>query len=394
MAQQPENVLFISHSTLDRDLIEALTDCLRVGLGLQQRQYFASSLDGTDVTVGTDFKQFMRTRLRSAKVVLQIVSPAYLDSQFCSWELGASWVLAARSFPLLLSPLRPTDFSGPLSNPHVALLDARGLNDLRDVLVQSIPGLSVAGDWERTRDAFLERARTELLPALQKAWRTTAQDRLRRSARYGEATADVQALLQKLSEASQAWTRHNWPPEPGFKVEGLPHLQPKLDDVARTLAGIFTKVCGVTCNVTIKALHWEADGFYVRDMARSNGARRLTDPVAGNTDFESLFNDDGDVFFSNDIPLLQTAGNYSNTHTRPDGTLPYKSAIVWPVWALVPPEDDHENDGYLRPDLKAFLCVDSPEIDTFSERETALGAGVAALLHPLLSPYLEERDEH
>ncbi len=103
-ATEPSLLVFISHSSKDRALAEALTDLLKSALGLFSTQIRCSSVDG---------QSKLREEVNAAKVVVGLVTPSSLTSSYVMFELGARWGADLFLAPLLAG-VRANELSGPL----------------------------------------------------------------------------------------------------------------------------------------------------------------------------------------------------------------------------------------------------------------------------------------
>jgi hypothetical protein len=115
--------IFISHSSKDKALAEALTDLLKAALGLPSNQIRCSSVDGHRLPVGVDTQSKLRAEVNAAKVVIGLVTPNSLASSYVMFELGARWGAGLFLAPLLAG-VKPGGLSGPLS-----LLNALSASD-------------------------------------------------------------------------------------------------------------------------------------------------------------------------------------------------------------------------------------------------------------------------
>ncbi len=116
-------LIFISHSSKDAELAQALIDLLRTSLGLRADQIRCSSVDGYRLPVGVNTEDQLRNEVNATKAVIGLVTPSSLQSSYVMFELGARW--GAKSFmaPLLVG-VQPSDLRGPLS-----LLNALSANN-------------------------------------------------------------------------------------------------------------------------------------------------------------------------------------------------------------------------------------------------------------------------
>ena len=149
--------IFISHAVKDKKLADALVDLLQTGFGVNSDQIFCSSLESLGIPIGVNFVDYIKDEIQSPKVVLALITPNYLASQFCLCELGAAWAMYHQLFPLLVQPLTFEDVKGVLTGVQITEINsAMSLSELRD---QFNKALGLKGDhsarWEAKRNAFL-----------------------------------------------------------------------------------------------------------------------------------------------------------------------------------------------------------------------------------------------
>jgi hypothetical protein len=148
--------IFISHAAADAELARAVTELLRLGADASAREIFCTSLPATGIPSGQDFVDYVRDRLAGAELVVQLITPAYLDSAFCLCELGAQWVLAKDAFPLLVPPITYDDLQAVQRQIHVGRIDdGADLDKLFDrvcTLLGRDPGTV---DWNVYRAQFM-----------------------------------------------------------------------------------------------------------------------------------------------------------------------------------------------------------------------------------------------
>ncbi|MGA5715033.1 TIR domain-containing protein [Bacillus bombysepticus] len=98
--------IFISHSSKDAQLAISLMDMLQTQFNLQRSNFFLTSDD--ELKIGEDWIEKIREGMDEASIVLPLITPAFLESQFCLCELGASWVNKKGLFPVIIPPLNHT----------------------------------------------------------------------------------------------------------------------------------------------------------------------------------------------------------------------------------------------------------------------------------------------
>lgn len=104
MVKKKSYDLFLSHAAADKPLVEAFETLLCKSLGITSSAIFCSSLEGQGVPKGGNFVDEIRAKAESAKAVVALITPSYLDSPFCMAELGAAWVLKTRRISIVVPP--------------------------------------------------------------------------------------------------------------------------------------------------------------------------------------------------------------------------------------------------------------------------------------------------
>jgi hypothetical protein len=108
--------LFISHSSVDRDLVERLVELLRAALGLPASQIRCTSIDGYRLPAGADTAEQLRIEVHEAVAFVGVISKSSLRSLYVAFELGARWGAKRPLFPLLAPGTDPHILEGPLSS--------------------------------------------------------------------------------------------------------------------------------------------------------------------------------------------------------------------------------------------------------------------------------------
>lgn len=150
--------IFISHAVKDKALADAVVDLLQLGLDVSASTIFCSSLESMGIPSGVDFVDHIKQEIQSPQAVIALITPNYLASQFCLCELGATWAMSHKLFPLLVKPLTYEDVKGVLVGTQLTAIDDAGrLTELRDQLISRLT-LQAGGTarWEVKRDVFLD----------------------------------------------------------------------------------------------------------------------------------------------------------------------------------------------------------------------------------------------
>lgn len=147
--------VFVSHSSRDLFIVERLIDLLQIGTGISDPQLFCSNTPGLDIPAGKGFMDYIKQMLREAILTVHLITPSFLESQYCLLELGAAWE-EGKSFPLIVPPLSLERLQqGPLGGMQLKTLDGPGLDSLRDALSDALALNKTVARWNNRRDDFL-----------------------------------------------------------------------------------------------------------------------------------------------------------------------------------------------------------------------------------------------
>jgi hypothetical protein len=101
--------IFISHSSRDQVLAEALVNLLRSALGISAEGIRCTSVPGHLLPPGLSIEDRLRTEVRECKVLLALITPYSLSSSYFLFELGARWITDLSLYPLFASGVSPND---------------------------------------------------------------------------------------------------------------------------------------------------------------------------------------------------------------------------------------------------------------------------------------------
>lgn len=159
-------MVFISHSSKDKDFAEALVVLLE-DLGMDSTNLFCSSIDGYGVGLSQDIFETLRSLFNEHNLfVIFIHSPRYYKSSVSLNEMGAAWVLKTDFCSLLTSDMEFSNMSGVVNDSKISIKvnnnDAPArLTELKDKLITLFGLKNIdAIKWERKRNAFLDRVNT------------------------------------------------------------------------------------------------------------------------------------------------------------------------------------------------------------------------------------------
>jgi len=116
--------VFVSHSSRDSALAQALVDVLRAALNLPAQCIRCTSLDGYRLPGGVNTDARLRDELIGCKSFVGLMTPASMQSTYVLFELGARWGKGLHLLPIAAKGLTASDLGGPLRGINVIPLDS------------------------------------------------------------------------------------------------------------------------------------------------------------------------------------------------------------------------------------------------------------------------------
>jgi len=157
--------IFISHSSADKALADALVALLRLSMLLRPEQIRCTSVEGTGLGGGVRFEERLREEIAASRVFIALITPALLRSHFSLFELGARWGLDVFGaiggvwMPVVARGIDRGRLPAPLSQRHALDLSVRSEADSFLVQVAKILGKQLT---ERgTDDQYIARVISE-----------------------------------------------------------------------------------------------------------------------------------------------------------------------------------------------------------------------------------------
>lgn len=155
-------MVFISHSSNDKEFVEALVDLLE-SIGLTKENLFCSSVVGYGIPLSNDIFETIRALFNEYELFVVFVhSPRYYESHVSLNEMGAAWVLKTDFCSLLTKDMEFNKMTGVVNSSSLSIkvdnneAPAR-LTELKNKLT-NIFGLIPLDEvkWERKRNQFLK----------------------------------------------------------------------------------------------------------------------------------------------------------------------------------------------------------------------------------------------
>ena len=130
--------LFVSHSTADAPLAEALVELFRSALNLPAEAIRCTSVEGYRLPGGANVDEQLRSEVNSAKACVGIISRQSIQSPYVLLELGARWGPKLHLLPVLAPGNGPEVLDGPLAGLHALTIDQKSLHQLVEDLGKTL----------------------------------------------------------------------------------------------------------------------------------------------------------------------------------------------------------------------------------------------------------------
>jgi hypothetical protein len=152
--------LFVSHCAHDRALARKFVHLMRVA-GVASERIFCVAQDSPRQEPRRPFDPEILRALESSVLITMLVTPNYLKSSSCCYDLGASWALGLEQFPLLVPPAPTSDLTDLVRSRVVYRIDSPvGLSALHSRLYElgliDLPRTT----WEDDVTSFLQNTRS------------------------------------------------------------------------------------------------------------------------------------------------------------------------------------------------------------------------------------------
>lgn len=149
--------IFISHSSLDKDIVDIFIDkILILGLNLEVQDIACTSREDTGVKTGEDIREFIKENISNCDFVFFIISENYRNSQICLNEMGAAWATNRTVKPILFPNIN-FDSIGWLYNVRKGIMldDSSALDSLYEDISEVCQCKSRISTWNKQKNEFL-----------------------------------------------------------------------------------------------------------------------------------------------------------------------------------------------------------------------------------------------
>lgn len=107
--------IFVSHSSVDKDIATAFVELLRAALPLSANDIRCTSVDGYRLPPGSNADAELRKEVFEAAAFVALLSPQSIQSVYVMFELGARWGTNKPLLPVMIAGIDPSFLKAPLS---------------------------------------------------------------------------------------------------------------------------------------------------------------------------------------------------------------------------------------------------------------------------------------
>ena len=150
--------IFISHSSKDKEIVDAFITLLTRGGGLSQDDIFCTSIDGMKIMNGDKIREHIQTNVNFADFAILLVSRNYKESEVCLNEMGAVWAIDKKVKAYVFPDLEE-ERVGWLINDRAAekLNNKTALTSLYEELLEAYHMPGTFAGWIDQVEAFCEK---------------------------------------------------------------------------------------------------------------------------------------------------------------------------------------------------------------------------------------------
>lgn len=113
--------VFISHSSKDQEYATIFVELLK-NFGFREKDIFCSSMYATGVKYGERIFERLKEELTDGPIMLYLLSQKYYESVVCLNEMGASWMMSEKHYPVALPHFDVGKIVGALSSDQLSLI--------------------------------------------------------------------------------------------------------------------------------------------------------------------------------------------------------------------------------------------------------------------------------
>ena len=194
-------LIFISHSSKNKDQVAKIADLLRSINLSPRRDIFCSSLPGYGIPNGANIFDFLRERFLNYDLhIIFVHSPEYYESPVSLNEMGAAWVLRANATSLLLPGFDFSGMKGVIGSDCIAIKLDGDSSEVKDRLNQLRRELESEFDISDNEDIIWEEARNRFIREINGDVSTQNENI---SATPALITEEMKQLLKKVAAVTE-----------------------------------------------------------------------------------------------------------------------------------------------------------------------------------------------
>lgn len=199
--------VFVSHATVDNELVEQFVDIILKNCGLAESDIFVSSIPGMDIPAGQDLLAAVREEVSETTLVIAVITPTYPTRPVCIAELGAAWGVAGKLLPVLAPGINRDQLNGVLTGVKVEYLDQEKALDEIAGRIGAETGRrpESLASWTRAKRKWLRNVK-DLAASLPKPEIISTSEYLELKVRLADtenALADAESEVTRLQETVQ-----------------------------------------------------------------------------------------------------------------------------------------------------------------------------------------------
>lgn len=111
--------IFLSHSSKDVDLVEAVVNLLEKAIGIDPSKIRCTSLDGYSLDDGVRTSEKLREEIKTSKLLIGLISSNSIGSQYVLFELGARWGYDLPIIPICIDSLNHNNINAPIKELNI-----------------------------------------------------------------------------------------------------------------------------------------------------------------------------------------------------------------------------------------------------------------------------------
>lgn len=150
--------IFVSHYSGDKEIVGCVIELLEA-IGFTHDNMFCSSFPSYDIPFGENSMEYIKNQFNSDVLALFILTKNFFERPICMCEMGAAWVKAGKSIPVVEPSLDYEEIKGVIKDRQgFKISDGEKLNSFYKMLIESFELTNLDMNvWLRKRDSFITR---------------------------------------------------------------------------------------------------------------------------------------------------------------------------------------------------------------------------------------------